>query len=259
MYSTAKFLSDYGEVYLPDLPGIGGMNSFYTIKMTPTLDNYAHYLYSFLKLKKLDKNIEIVAMSFGFMVVSRMLQLYPDSQKWFNHVISYVGFGRSSDFKNFKLKKRYYTPVNKIFSTKIGSIFIKIFIFNPFSLKIMFRIFRQFNPKYQHGMKKDLKASTDMELDLWTKNDARTRFFVYNILFNFDLTKSVTKIGVRLHNMTTPHDQYFDSERVKVSLSKIYRDVTSSTAKLEMHAPSIIGTKQEVSAQFSDETKEILN
>src|SRR3982751_3045218 len=51
MYGVAEDLNQYGAVTMPDLPGFGGMDSFYKIGMEPTLDNLADYLAAFIKLR----------------------------------------------------------------------------------------------------------------------------------------------------------------------------------------------------------------
>ena len=57
LYALAQVLSDYGEVYVPDMPGFGGMTSFFKIGKKATYDDYADYLYSFLKSRKLTKDV----------------------------------------------------------------------------------------------------------------------------------------------------------------------------------------------------------
>lgn len=260
MYSTADFLSDFGPVTMVDLPGIGGMDSFYSIGLKPTLDAYADYLYSALKSFKLNKDVSVVAMSFGFLVLTRMLQKHPESHAWFDDVISFVGFGRDKDFKNLPKKRRYYMPICNIFSTRAGGWFVDKVVFNPLGLRLMFAIFRTFNPKYKHGMATDPDNSAAMELDLWQKNDARTRFALYKLMFNFDLTyHNSHPITVPLHDMTTPTDQYFDPSSVAKTLAKLFTKISGSKANMPLHAPSIIGNKQEVQEIFSDEAKAILN
>lgn len=259
MYSTAEFLNDYGTVILVDLPGIGGMDSFYDIKRKPTLDAYADYLYSVLPSIKSARPIKVVAMSFGFLVLTRMLQKYPDSEAWFSDVISFVGFGRAQDFKNLARKQRYYIPLSRMLSTQIGGWLVDQLIFNPLSLRIMFAIFRTFNPKYQSGQVADRRASVAMELDLWQRNDARTRFALYEMLFTFDLTRSSDRlISVPLHDMTTPSDQYFAPKRVAKTLKQLYARVSASVANIPLHAPSIMGDKAEITGVFSTEAKAIL-
>ena len=47
----AAALAEFGQVISPDLPGFGGMTSFFKVGLTPSLDNYADYLYSFIKFR----------------------------------------------------------------------------------------------------------------------------------------------------------------------------------------------------------------
>lgn len=259
MYTMAKFLSNYGTVTLPDLPGIGGMDSFYMRSRRPSIDLYADYLYTFLKIRGLNQNVKVVAMSFGFLVVTRMLQRHPDSRTWFESVISFVGFGRSTDFKNIASQRRWAVPISRLAATRSGSWIISTLIFNPLALRVMFALFRLFNPKYKQVEPAARRESQQMELDLWQRNDARTRFAIYVMFFTFDLTLGQPSLPLPLHDMTTPQDQYFDSRRVNESLKLLYRQVSISQANLALHAPSIIGDVDEVAQVFSAEAKAILN
>src|SRR5262245_58751422 len=74
----AKALRDFGSVTMPDLPGFGGMTSFYTQGKKPTLDNFADYAASFINQEFPDGKITLVGMSFGFAVATRMLQRHPE-------------------------------------------------------------------------------------------------------------------------------------------------------------------------------------
>ena len=56
VYGFAEFLRRYGNVLVPDLPGFGGMDSYYKIHEKPTLDNLADYLASIVKLRARREN-----------------------------------------------------------------------------------------------------------------------------------------------------------------------------------------------------------
>src|SRR5690349_17907325 len=60
MYSIAQVLNAYGAVTLPDLPGFGGMDSFYKIKEKPDIDTMADYLASVVKLRYKGRRITIL-------------------------------------------------------------------------------------------------------------------------------------------------------------------------------------------------------
>ena len=72
MYAVSQLIYEYGEVYQPDLPGFGGMDSFYKIGRVPNYDEYADYLYTFLKSQKLTENIWFFANSFSAQILTRM-------------------------------------------------------------------------------------------------------------------------------------------------------------------------------------------
>lgn len=262
MYSTAQFHSSYGQVWMPDMPGFGGMDSFYKVGLKPSIESYADYLYTVVKAYKLDKKkLRIFAMSFGFLLATRMLQKHPELSDNIEFVISFVGFGRTADFSLDIFNKFYTKPFLRLASTKTGGALISIFIFNRVSLRILFKLFKYLNhnPKYRHETPEEETGAVEMELDLWTINDARTRFYTYQVLSDFDLTKGTKKIHLPLHDLTTPTDQYLDNQSVSKTLSKLYKDYKSYTVKLELHAPSVIGDEETVSKIYPDEIKELLS
>lgn len=262
MYSTAQFHSNYGRVWMPDMPGFGGMDSFYKVGLMPSIESYADYLYTVVKAYKLDKKrLRIFAMSFGFLSATRMLQKHPELSDNVEFVISFVGFGRTSDFSLDTFDKFYTKPLLKMASTKTGSALISILVFNRLSLRILFKIFKYLNPnpKYRHKTPEEEAEAIEMELDLWTINDARTKFYTYQVLSDFDLTKVTRKINLPLHDLTTPTDQYFDHKSVNKTLSRLYESYRSHTAMLELHAPSVIGDEETVSKIYPDEIKDLLS
>jgi hypothetical protein len=114
--SLALELSKYGNVTMPDLPGFGGMQSFYKINEKPTIDNYADYLAAFIKLRYRRKKIVIIGLSFGFVVVTRMFQKYPDMTSRVNFVINVSGFCHKDDIRLSKWKKSRITSMSKLFT-----------------------------------------------------------------------------------------------------------------------------------------------
>ena len=97
-WGLAQVLNRYGAVTMPDLPGFGGMESFYKIGKKPSIDNLADYLAAFVKLRYKRRRVTIVGMSFGFVIATRMLQRFPDLVKKVDLMISIVGFAHRDDF-----------------------------------------------------------------------------------------------------------------------------------------------------------------
>src|SRR5436190_14586191 len=50
-WSLVQNMRKYGNITMPDMPGFGGMDSFYTIGIRPSIDAYADYLAAFIKLR----------------------------------------------------------------------------------------------------------------------------------------------------------------------------------------------------------------
>lgn len=123
MFGIAEDLNQYGSVTMPDLPGFGGMNSFYKIGMKPTLDNLADYLAAFIKLRYKRSKITIIAVSFGFVVTTRMLQRYPHLTSKVNLLVSAVGFSHRDDFNFSRGRYLFYRSIAAVFSNRLGAAF----------------------------------------------------------------------------------------------------------------------------------------
>jgi pimeloyl-ACP methyl ester carboxylesterase len=91
-WGVAKFLNRYAAVTMPDLPGFGGMDSFYKIGKTGSINNLADYLASFIKLRYKRKKVIVVGMSLGFVIATRMLQRCPELIKRVDMLVSFAGF-----------------------------------------------------------------------------------------------------------------------------------------------------------------------
>src|SRR6201985_2359388 len=113
-WGLVENLQDYGTVTMPDLPGFGGMDSFYHIGQKPTVDAYADYLAAFFKLYYRRKRVTVIGISFGFIVITRMLQKYPELIKRVDLVVSMVGFMHETDFLFTPAQRRNYSLAGRI-------------------------------------------------------------------------------------------------------------------------------------------------
>src|SRR3989344_2022937 len=87
-FGVGELMNKYGGLSVPDLPGFGGMDSFYKIGEKPTLDNFADYLASFIKLRYKNKRFVVAGYSLGVVIITRMLQKYPELSKKVEMVVS---------------------------------------------------------------------------------------------------------------------------------------------------------------------------
>jgi len=136
MYTVAELVNEYGEVYLPDLPGFGGMDSFYKKGNKPSYDLYADYLYSFLKSQKLTKDTWFFVNSLSSQILTRMFQRHPDSVAWTGEVISFVGFATGKNFKVSRWYKTWLFSIIYIGRTRLGGFLMKWIAFNASQINV---------------------------------------------------------------------------------------------------------------------------
>jgi pimeloyl-ACP methyl ester carboxylesterase len=256
MYGVAEVLNDFGAVTMPDLPGFGGMDSFFKIHERPTLDNLADYLASFIKLRYKNKRITIMGFSFGFLVATRMLQRYPDLEKRVDLVISSVGFSHKDDFSFTKTRHFLYKTGSRFFGQKIPSVFFRNVFLHPTVLKTVYHRLHNSKQKFE-GLDPETHAvMTDFEVYLWRVNDARTHLITTVEFLTVDNTKK--KLSVPLCHVAVSEDKYFDGTSVEKNLRKVFDDITIYRANTTSHSPSIIGEKKFAGVIFPPELRKRL-
>src|SRR5580700_10469282 len=114
-WGMMQVLNRYGAVTMPDLPGFGGMDSFYKIGKKPSIDNMADYLAAFVKMRYKRKPVTIVGMSFGFVVATRMLQRFPELAKKVDLLVSVAGFAHRDDFTFSVTRYWSYRSISRLF------------------------------------------------------------------------------------------------------------------------------------------------
>ncbi len=245
VYAFAEYLADYGKVTIYDVPGLGGMDSFYKVGKKPTLDMYADYLQALFKVHNKSKHTTVVGMSLTFTMLTRTLQKYPETVKYFDNVVSFVGF---ASYKNFKFKKSTFLLgkyVSLLLTIRPLAWLVRVIVFNPLSLSLLMGAFLRYNPKLRHVKAEERRATVQMEKDLWRRNDMRTHFATYVMMLTLKYPRA-PKIATHVYNMSTGNDQYFDAKSVESSLKRLYESVSNSELILDVHVPSLIATKKDV-------------
>jgi pimeloyl-ACP methyl ester carboxylesterase len=243
MYGLAEVFSDYGNVTMPDLPGFGGMDSFHTIGITPSIDTLADYLSTFVKLKYRKKKVTIVAMSLGFAITTRMLQRYPELQKRVTILVSLVGFTRHDDTKLPKKLTRSYWALAMLFKHRVPSWLFLNLILHPSVIRTFYAKTPNARSKFDHLSKEDKRRALDFEVILWRDNDVRT--YMIMILEMLSLDNCNKQVRVPVHHVSVQGDQYFDNQVVEQHMRVIFENYSESKAVLPNHAPSIVATKEE--------------
>jgi pimeloyl-ACP methyl ester carboxylesterase len=257
MYSLAEVLNDYGTVTLPDLPGFGGMDSFYRIGEKPNLDTMADYLASVIKLRYKNRRVTIVGVSYGFIVVTRMLQRYPDIAKKVDLLISVVGFAHYQDFIFSTTRRRFYLTASKIFSYSLPAILFRNLALHPSVIRTFYAKTHNAKHKFAGLNSKETKDLTEFEIHLWRINDVRTHMRTTTDMLR--LNNCNKRVDLPVWHIGVEVDNYFDNSLVEQHMQVIFRDFYYAKAPLDRHMPNLIAGKKEVSKLLPRKVKQQLN
>lgn len=237
-------LNQYGAITVPDIPGFGGMESMYKIGRKPDIDTLADYLATFVKLRYKRKKVTIAGLSFGFVVVTRMLQRYPDLVKKVDFVVSVVGFAHQDDFTFSKSRYWMYRSLGTVFSYRIPAIFFRNLALNPTVLRLAYHRTHNAQQKFKGMTKEQARATMDFEIHLWHCNDVRTWCYTTTQFLTLDNCK--VRVDLPVWHISVDADRYFDNHRVEQHLNVIYSDVKVAKAETDNHAPAVIANVEEI-------------
>lgn len=235
----------FGAVTMPDLPGFGGMDSFYKIGKKPTIDSMADYLAAFVKLRYKRRRIVIVGISFGFVVATRMLQRYPDLAKKVDLIISAAGFARYDDFTFSKSRMFMYRLITAVVSWPVVAGFFRVVFLNPWVLRKAYA--KTHNAKHKFAevaaLPQQFEAMMDREIELWHINDVRTHFATGHEFLHLDNCKK--RVPVLVWHVYSKHDQYFDKHVVEQHLRVIFEEYEDTPTNMKQHVVSVLADKKE--------------
>ncbi|MGZ6004549.1 MAG: alpha/beta fold hydrolase [Candidatus Saccharimonadales bacterium] len=242
-WGLIQVLNHYGAVTVPDMPGFGGMDSFYKIGKKPTIDNLADYLAAFIKMKYKRKKFVLIGMSFGFVVVTRMLQKYPELTKKVTMLVSIVGFAHHEDFTFSKTRYLFYLNSTRLLSLKAPALFFRYTALNSHVLKAFYGKTHNAKHKFAHAKDhEELEMLKDVEVGLWQGNDPRTWAFTSSEFLQFDNCK--VKVDLPVYHVSAKVDNYFDAHVVEQHMRIIFNDFHNYAIDVKSHAPSVIADEK---------------
>lgn len=257
-WGLMEHLNRYGAVTMPDLPGFGGMDSFYTIGKKPTIDNLADYLAAFIKLRYKKRKITLVGMSFGFVIATRMLQRYPELTKNVDMLVSLVGFAHHDDFSFSKPRYAAYLNLSRIFSHRLPALFFRYAILNSHILRAFYARTSNAKHKFKNAMdREDHHRLMDVEVWLWQNNDVRT--YMYTTTQFLTLDNCHKQVELPVWHISAEADHFFDNNRIEQHLRVIFSDFNGIKAKLSNHAPSIIADEKMAAPLVPPQLRRILS
>ena len=256
MAGLAQYLRRFGRVVMPDLPGFGGMDSFYKIDQLPTLDNYALYLKRFLE-ERLDKGqtFSLLGFSLGFQVVTRFLQLYPDWQPRIRLTLSLAGFlsGRSLQFT--ARRHRWYLRGIALAKTQFGGWLFRRLILNRWVLRGFYG--RTLSARRKFASQPERLQLLKAEIRLWQINDVRTWAFTARAMIVGDLSSPA--VDLELYHVAAEDDHFLDNDHNLGRLRLVYNEVRLFLIELTAHAPTVVADVAEVEALIPADLVKLLD
>jgi pimeloyl-ACP methyl ester carboxylesterase len=254
-WGLVQNLHDFGSVYMPDLPGFGGMDSFYTVGKDASLDNYADYMAAIIRMRYKRKKVAIVGISFGFLVATRMLQRYPELTERVEVLVSAAGFMRYDDFTFSKRRYQLYLRGSQLVTHRpLPLIFRHTALLSPV-LRAVYA--RTNNAKHKFNLAEGDKAvhekMMDVEVGLWHDNDVRTYMKTTTELLTVD--NCGTPVPLPVWHIYTDNDNYFDNAVVEQHMRIVYAKFIPVKIGSKAHVPSVIATKEEAAVLIPDKLK----
>ncbi len=242
-FGITEVLNRYGAVTVPDLPGFGGMQSYYRIGEKPTIDALADYLASFVQLRYKRKRITIVALSLGFAITTRMLQKYPEIAKKVDLLISVVGFVNNEEFR-FKRHNYWLMRCSaSLFSNRIPAWIGHNLFLRPSFIRAVYKLQAKSNPKLKDANIEERDKRIEFEVKLWQINELRTYMETGLSMLKLDLCNA--QVDLPVYHVAVSNDRYFNNDIVEQHLNVIYNKVTIIPARLPAHAPTVVATAKE--------------
>ena len=255
-WGVVQDLNQYGAVTMPDLPGFGGMQSLYKIGEKPDIDTLADYLAAFVKLRYNRKRVTIAGLSFGFVVVTRMLQKYPDLVKKVDLLVSVVGFAHKDDFTFSRPRYLFYLSGAKFFSWRPTAIFFRNVFLHPFLLRRVYGKTHNARQKFQNVRRDQIKGLMDFEIHLWHCNDVRT--YMYTTVEFLKLDNCKKRVDLPLWHIAVKADRYFDNHLVEQHMRVIFNDFHQAKSRMDSHAPSVIADMKTAAPLIPAKIRKIL-
>jgi pimeloyl-ACP methyl ester carboxylesterase len=248
LIGVAEDLSKYGSVTCPNLPGYGGMQNFFRIKEKPSIDSFADYMAAFIKLKFNRKRLVIFGVEEGFVIITRMLQRYPQLAKKIDLLFCVSSIAHKDDLKIGRVDRFFYSKLTLFFSFRpFSSIYRIIFLQPPifyfFYLRSTIGI-----AKYKGLGKADLKIILKNEMKLRLSGNIRTRMRISHEIINLDNCQQ--RINLPIWHLTGIADSLINNNNTeqhlriifngynniqlspKPGLAKLYKSVQTEPARL---------------------------
>ena len=243
-WSLVQNLQEYGTVTMPDLPGFGGMESFYKIGKQPTVDNYADYLAAFIKMRYKKRRLTIIGISFGFVVATRMLQRYPELVGKVDMLVSMVGFMHHDDFLLQPRTRRIFRVCCRLFGTRPVAFMIRYGALNGPVIRNVYANMKSGKRRLSTMDPFEVTELMKVEVNLWQINDVSTHWRTTSEFLGIDNCKQ--QIGLPVWHVASANDHYLDAEITKQHMLIVFKSYTQMLIDTKAHTPHLTAGKKEM-------------
>jgi len=255
-WGLVENLREYGPVTMPDMPGFGGMQSFSKIGIKPDIDAYADYLAAFIKLRYKRKRVTVIGISFGFVVVTRMLQRYPELAKKIDMLVGEVGFMHEEDIIYSPGVRRFYHYVARFFATRPIAVVIRyVFLSRPI-IKFLTNNMPNSKHRFLEVSPEEFESSLDFEVILWQENDVRTHWLTTSEFLK--LNNCAKPIKLPVVHIISAGDHYLNNIRVEQHMRQVFSSYKHFLADSKAHVPSVIADKSDMAVLLPDGLRRLL-
>ena len=255
-WGLVENLNDFGAVTMPDLPGFGGMDSFYKIGRQPDIDAFADYLAAFIKLRYKRKRVTIFGISFGFVIVTRMLQRYPELVKKVDVLVAMVGFMHRDDFLFSDRQQAVFRITSRLFAARPVAFIIRYGGLNKPVVHFFTKRLPNSKKRFIEVSPEEFNETVDFDVKIWQANDVRTHWYTTGKFLNVD--NCGKKIDLPVYHIVSTSEHYFDNETVKQHMLIVFKDYHRYTAHSKAHTPDILANKSRMRVFVPPELRRIL-
>lgn len=256
-WGLVENFNEYGAVTMPDLPGFGGMDAFQKIGLKPTIDNFADYLAAFIKLRYKRKRITIAAISFGFVVVTRMLQKYPELANKVDIVVSLVGFMHKDDFVYPPRQRKFFSRATRLFATRPMAFFIRYACLNRWVITTLYSRLPNSKRRMIEVTEEEFMETIDFEVEIWQANDVRTHWLTTSEFLEVDNCQK--QISLPVYHVASQHDHYFNNQIVEQHMRIVYKRYRRFIARSKAHTPNILANKEAAGVMLPSGLRRLLD
>jgi len=229
-YGVIHFLARFGPVVVPDLPGFGGMEPFYAARRKPDLDAYGDYLAGFIHQELPEGKLTLVGLSYGFIVITRMLQRHAEVRPRVTMILSVMGLAMGRDLA--------LAPA----VIRLGTVMFAVGRRRPFCRLAQYVMTRPWVLKLSYGANhpKMLALEPDERPDfiafeayLWQCNDMRTYCACLEELFQ--LHETGPRVPLAVQHIATADDHWLKVKTAERHIRAQYAEVVVHVSKLRHH------------------------